>query len=88
MRSMYLVYSRIGCLVSVLSDLWNCRKSLGLCGGPAISDARCRPSKEDQDKTIVLEDKGRELKTTDHTVAVGVIHILVVELNTLFLEVM
>ena len=35
--------SLMGCLISV-STSWKVRNSLGSCGGPAISEARVRPS--------------------------------------------
>mmetsp|Transcript_39079 Transcript_39079/g.93741 ORF Transcript_39079/g.93741 Transcript_39079/m.93741 type:complete len:225 (-) Transcript_39079:513-1187(-) len=41
--SMYLEYKRIGCLVSVRTSLYE-MNSFGICGGPAISEARVRPS--------------------------------------------
>lgn len=40
--STYLEYNRIGCRVSVAESRY-CKKLLGICGGPAISLARCNP---------------------------------------------
>ena len=36
---------------------------------------------EVDDQTVILKDEGRELQTSNHAIAVGVVHVLVVELH-------
>jgi len=48
------------------------------------SELRCaRQAQHEQveDEAVVLEDEGRELQAANQAVRVGVIHVLVVELN-------